>query len=422
MLGGDVSARTGLGEREVREAARPLVSHVITLGDPMTGAQLNTLTCLQKTQARYGVELVMGCDGPMRQACHDRGIRALVIPFKNTMLAPFADIRAIVALIRHFRRVHPEIVQTHSSKAGVLGRIAARLAGVPIVVHTWHGPSFHETQPPIVQFVLRSLERLLSGLTDFHVCVADTLRADLIDSKIAVPERIATVRSGIRAEPFRTHRADARREIRRELNISAEAPVIISVGTLQANKAHHLLIEAARRLLHRYPDSRFLIAGPAVMLESEVPGDLQRRIDQAAIGDRVQLLGSRQDVPSLLAASDIFVLTSWREGLPRSVIEALCSGLPVIATDTGSTRDVVVEGGNGFLIGPGDVDALTDRLERLLADKPLRGDMAAQASRFDATSWSPDEIGKTYVALYQHLLEHAAPSGDIRMGASQGEA
>ncbi len=391
------------------------VTHIITLGTPMAGAQFDTLYTMLCQQPTCRVEAITGNDGPFREACQQAGMPAHVIPFKNTLVDPFGDIRAILALRSHLRRSRPHIVHTHSSKAGTLGRVAARLAGVPIVVHTWHGPSFHVTQPLPVRWSLIVIERFLDRLTDYHTAVADTLGDSLIQHRVCTAGRIRTVISGI---PFDTFPADptaSRRRIRHEFGVPESASIVVSVGTLQANKAHDTLIAAAHNVLAERPDTYFLIAGPPVALEAGVPVQLQDQIDRLGLSGKVSLCGMRNDVPDLLAAADVFVQTSWREGLSRSLVEAMYSGLAVVATDAGATREVIRDGETGYLIRPGHPEIVAACLLTLLGDPALRVRLGTQARNLIGDTRTVEAMGNAFDTLYRELVHAKLPTLSLSM-------
>lgn len=377
---------------------RPRVIHVITEAFLMGGAQLNTYYSLRYQQPTSDVSLVTGTDGPLVEACHKEHIPVVIIPMRNRLVAPVSDLLTMFRLIQHFRRARPDIVHTHSSKAGMLGRLAARLSGVPIVVHTVHGPSFHDRQSQMVQWTVRNIERILALGTDCIISVADTLAEELVRQGVCSPERVRTVVSGIDFERFPSPSTTLRRSVREALGVSDEDRLVVSVAHLMKDKGHELLIQAASLLLPSEQNVRFVIVG-----EGRLRAELQSQIDALGLADHVVLAGMREDVPDLLAGADIFVQTSWREGLSRSLVEAMYSGLAVVATDVGATREVVREGETGYLVAPGDAAALAKRIGLLLRDADLRLRLGAIARKEMGENRSANTMGRQLHALYREL-------------------
>lgn len=278
------------------------------------------------------------------------------IPGLGRAPQPGDDLRALGHLVHELRRRQPDIVHTHTAKAGALGRTAARLAGVPQVVHTFHG---HLLQgyfgPTVTQAVVRA-ERLLARRTDRIVAVGVQVRDDLLAAGIGRPEQYVVIPPGISvAAP--PSRADARAR----LNLSADAAVVATVSRLTHVKRPDRLLDVARRL----PDVVFLIAGDGPLLEE----------CRSTASSNVRFLGWRRDVETVHAAADVALLTSDNEGMPVTLVEAALCGTPAVSTDVGSAREVVV----GAVVAS-DADALAAGIRRVLAED-LGGRAAAEAHR-----------------------------------------
>jgi glycosyltransferase involved in cell wall biosynthesis len=391
------------------------IAHVITDGYLMGGAQLNTLFSLQYLHRDHEVELILGTDGPLGDACRETGIPVFLVPMKNRLLTPLADAQALSGLAAYFRRSRPDIVHTHSSKAGVLGRLAARLASVPVVVHTLHAPSFHDRQPAVVRWLIMRTERALARHTDMIVTVADAMGTEFVQNGICSADRLRTVISGIDLSRISAVPPDARQRIRAAIGIPGDAPVIVSIGHLSKRKNHALLIEAAAAALGVRNDAFFLIVG-----HGDERRELERQIAALELTGRVILCGLRDDVAEILAASDLFVQTSWLEGVSRSLVEAIYSGLAVIATDVVGTREVVVDGENGYLVAAGDVRALTDRILDLIEDPERRVRMGRVGREMVADKRSIEAMGEGLDKLYRELLErHSRGRGNSSPFAAQ---
>jgi glycosyltransferase involved in cell wall biosynthesis len=380
-------------------AATVKIAHIITEGRLMGGAQLNTFSSLRYQRTLHEVELISGNGGPLVDACRSQGIPVTIVPMENRFLAPLSDARSLSALVSHLRRTRPHVVHTHSSKAGILGRIAARIVGTPVIVHTLHGPSFHGTQPRAVQRGLLLAEKACARITDRLISVSDVLARDFVTLGICAPSRIQTIISGIDFTRFRPVDPCTRQELRSQFGLQGDAPLVMSVAHLMRNKGHELFLEVASRLSSRYPAARFVIVGDGDLLES-----LVARVRALGLDGTVYFTGNRDDVPELLASADVFVQTSYREGVSRSLVEAMHTGLAVVATDVGGTCEVVVDGTTGYLVSPGDADAIADRLDRLFSDAALRHALGHAAHNAVASTRSVEVMVHALDDLYMSLL------------------
>lgn len=397
-------------------AAGPLrITHIITDGHPMGGAQFNTFYSLRYQQQDHQVELIMGSDGPLGDACREAGIPVHLIPMDNRLLSPLTDARALTKMVQHLRRSLPDIVHTHSSKAGVLGRVAARLAGVSVVVHTLHAPSFHDRQPAVARWLIQGLERVLVRYTDTIVTVADAIGEDFVRRGLCPPDRLRTVVSGIDLTRLSEVAPEARAAVRQGFSIPQDAVTVVSIGHLSRRKNHDLLLDVATEILRSRGDVYFLIVG-----EGEEREALSRKIVANALQQHVFLCGLRGDVGSVLAASDVFVQTSWHEGVSRSLVEAIYMGLPAVATDVVGTREVVREGENGFLVPPGDAATLVNRILTLAGDQRLRVDMGRRGQQMVSRSRSIEAMGSALDLLYRELIERKDALGSLTGSRSTG--
>lgn len=329
---------------------RPRVVHLITRLE-LGGAQQNTLYCVaHHDRRRYEVGLWAGDGGfldPQARAIADADVRLL--PWLKHPIEPWSDLRAVARLAAML--VDVDLLHTHSSKAGVLGRAAARAAGVRAVVHTVHGWSFNRVQPPLTHRSYVEIERAAARVTDRIVCVSEADREAGLALGIGEPAQYRIIRSGIDPALYLPG-AGARARTRAALGFAASETVVGCIANFKPQKAPLDFVEAARQAYEREPSLRFFIAG-----DGELRGEVIRAVDRAGLGDVVRLLGWREDVPDLLAACDVFLLTSLFEGLPRAVLQAMAASRPVVVTDTGGTAEVVEDGVNGYLVPPADPGA-----------------------------------------------------------------
>lgn len=288
-------------------------------------------------------------------------------------IAPLRDLRALAALrasIRHFR---PEVVHTHSSKAGVLGRLAARLEHVPVVVHTVHGFGFTPLQSAVKRAAFLRAEKLAAGWTDHFVAVS---RANLergVELGLWKPEQASVIRAGIDLDRFRAP-GDGR-AARRRLGVPDGVPLVTQIGNFKPQKAPLDFIQAAARIAGEMPDARFVMVG-----DGPLRGAAETRAAELGLADRVVFCGWWDDVPALLAATTVSVLSSRHEGLPCAVVESLAAGVPVVATAVDGTPEVIRPGVNGELVPPADPAALAQAVLGILGDDERRRSMVAAAA------------------------------------------
>ena len=373
--------------RTVTPPGAVTVAHVITRMI-VGGAQETVLlaACLADRD-RFAPVVVCGPQTGSEGSLHDelrrRGVDLVVVPELVRQVSPRADARSVLALTRVFRELDARVVHTNSSKAGIVGRVAARRAGVTRVIHTVHGWPFHEHQRAPVRKLWQQLERRAAPLAERLVVVADADRVKGLAAGVGRAEQYVTVRSGLELGLYGAD-VRVRREVRRELGLAPDARVIGAVNRLSAQKDPLCLLRAAATALRADPGARLLLVGD---------GPLRRDVLELAatlgIHGQVLSVGLRRDVERLLTAVDVFVTASLWEGLPRTVLQAMATGVPVVATAADGVVDVVVDGRTGLLAPPGDADALGAAVGRVLADPALGVRLAAAAAEqlgaFDAT-------------------------------------
>jgi glycosyltransferase involved in cell wall biosynthesis len=301
-----------------------------------------------------------------------------------------ADLRALRELIAIMREFRPDIVHTHTAKAGFLGRVAARVVGVPAVVHTFHGHVLYGYFGPAVTRAVVLAERAMAQGSTRLVAVGERVRDDLLGARIGRPEQYAIFPPGIALAP-----GLPRAEARRELGVAGDATVLAFVGRLAAIKRPDRLARVVERVLEARPDTALIVCG-----DGTAAGELAalRRF-----GDRVRLLGWRADVQNVYAAADLVLLTSDNEGTPVSLIEAGMAGVPTVSTRVGSVAEVVLDGETGLLVGTDD-DELVAATLQLVDDPARRAELGAHARRFTADRFSRERLVSDTEELYESLL------------------
>lgn len=303
----------------------------------------------------------------------------------------WGDLKALVDLVRLMRRFRPDIVHTHTAKAGVLGRLAAVVARVPVRVHTFHGHVLHGYFSPRVTAAVRVVERFLARRTTAIVAVGAQVRDELLAAGIGRAEQFTVIPPGVAA----ARRID-RDEARRSLDLPLDAPVVMFVGRLTRIKRVDRLIEAWRTVQAEHPQAVLAIAG-----EGDLLADAQQL---AADLPSVQFLGWQGDLAPVYAAADIAVLTSDNEGMPVTLIEASMAGVPCVTTAVGSAGEVVLNDVTGFVV-PTDADAVADALNRLLDDGALRKRMGAAAAQHAEAAFGTNRLVDDHAGLYRRLMQ-----------------
>jgi glycosyltransferase involved in cell wall biosynthesis len=362
------------------------VAHVITRMIVGGAQETVLLAAALADRSRFDPVVVTGpqtgSEGSLHEELAARGIEVVLVPELVREVSPATDLRAVLALTKLFRSLDPDVVHTNSSKAGIVGRLAARRARVPRVLHTVHGWPFHEHQHPAAAGLWRALERHAAPLVERLVVVADADREKGLAAGIGRPNQYVTVRSGLELSLYGPD-PDARAEVREELGLPGEALVLGAVNRLSPQKDPLTLVRAMAGCLRARPHARLLLVG-----DGPLRHEVEREIAGQGVGGQVVLTGLRRDVPRLLAALDIFVSTSRWEGLPRTVLQATATGLPVLATCADGVADVVQDGLTGLLVPPRAEAALCSGALRLVDDAGLRALLVERAQlrlrEFDA--------------------------------------
>ena len=333
------------------------------------------LPLMRAAQARGHEVLGVCADGPLLADVEAAGLRTVPLPMARS-LSPRAQWRALWAMVALFRAERPDMVHAHMPISGVLARLAARIAGVPRVAYTCHGFLFNQPGPPWRRALGLVAEWLGGRLTDITLTVSTEEAADA--RRLWIARRAVPVGNGRDPARFRPDPA-ARARVRQALGVPDEAVVVVIVSRLVRHKGYPELLAAMRDV----PGAELWVVGDR--LPSDHGTDLEPLFAGSGLGSRLRRLGYRTDVADVLAAADIFTLPSHFEGLPMSVIEAMLTGLPVVATAIRGPREQVVDGETGLLVPPATTAPLAAALRRLVADPALRARMGA-ASRARAVA------------------------------------
>ena len=356
---------------------------------------------------RYQSLLVAGseneAEGSMLDFALAHGVKPTVIPEIVTAfsLAP-RDGKALWKLYWLMRKERPHIVHTHTAKAGFLGRLAARMAGVPVVVHTFHGHVLHGYYGPAKNELLRRIEQSLAWSTDRLVTVSEQVKNDLVGYGIAKAEKISIVPLGFDLDPFLNSQAQ-QGEFRREMGLSDEHKLVGIVGRIFPIKNHALFLESAARIAAQEPVARFVIVGDGVFRPN-----LEHQARELGITDRVLFTGWRRDLPRICADLNVLVVSSDNEGTPVSAIEAMAAGCPVVATRVGGLPDLIEDHKTGRLVPPRDADALACAVGGLLQSPHTAGELGRNGQEFVRQRFTVRRLLGDMDHLYTELLEEKA--------------
>jgi glycosyltransferase involved in cell wall biosynthesis len=331
---------------------RVKVLHVITRFEGGSGGN-TLLSAIGMDERRYEVWVAGGPGGPLWERAREAGVTTLEIPSIAERIDLVRDVRALWALTRLMRRERFSLVHTHCSKAGVLGRLAARLSGTPIVVHTFHAFAYHDFMSARRRRAYVLMERLAGHLADRFIAVSPRVAREAVEMRLARPGSVLVVPSSVEHDDIPDEPAPA---LRRDLGLRDDVPVVGTVGRLVFQKAPLDFVRMAAHVARERPDVRFVMVGDAS--DESAPMDQATRREARRLGVDVLFTGYRSDAPRVAALFDVFVISSLYEGLGRSLTEAMASGRSVVATAVNGVPDLIEPGSTGLLAPPGRPDLI----------------------------------------------------------------
>ncbi|HTW95375.1 MAG TPA: glycosyltransferase family 4 protein [Tepidisphaeraceae bacterium] len=372
------------------------------------GAQENTLlSCEGQHDLGHEVTLItgpaIGPEGSLLERAKSYGYQVEIVDEMRRSILPVKDWGVYRQLWSRLREMKPDIVHTHSSKAGIIGRYAARKAGCPVVIHTIHGLAFTASRHRAVNAMYKYLERRAAPLSSKIVCVADAMREQSLAAGIGRREQYVTIYSGMRVEPFLNPPA-ACDEVRRRFGLEPRHIVVGTIARLFHLKGHEDLLELAPRLCERFPEVRFLWVGDGLLR-----WDFEKQMQRMGLRDRFVLTGlvPPEKVPELTGAMDFLVHPSRREGLARALPQAALAGKAAITYDIDGAKEGVIDGQTGFVVRPFDVKQLGEAMGRLAENAELRRTMGERGrefalGRFDAKVMVA-ELERLYASQRSHI-------------------
>ena len=351
------------------------IIHIITRLDMGGSAQNTLLTALNHDPQRYSVCLIKGSTSESAmtkaetQLVEDRladgvkrGLKVIDLPSLVRRISPTNDIKAFISIFCLLRQLKPDIVHTHTSKAGILGRLAAWLARVPLIIHTPHGHVFYGHFGRSLSRIFLQIEKLLGRITHHQIALTPEEGNDYLSLGVSKPNNTSVIHSGVDVHQF-SKGAKQRSKKRKELGIPPDCLVVGYVGWLIPIKGVTYLINAMARVVEQHPESILVLVGKGDD-KGEEEIKLKEQVKRAGLVDKVLFLGWRPDVEEIMGCFDIFVLPSLNEGMGRVLVEAMAAGLPIVASRVGGIPDLVKDGHNGLLVPPADAIALEKAMAR----------------------------------------------------------
>jgi glycosyltransferase involved in cell wall biosynthesis len=387
------------------------VTHIITrlvIG----GAQENTVATVLGLRQKGNLHLRLlsgptsGSEGSMESSFATCPEVLSIVPNLVRPVHPWKDLRALQQLARVLQREPPDIVHTHSGKAGILGRLAARRVGVPVIIHHIHGPSFGPFQGALANAAFLAAEKIAAKSTTHFVCSANAMSRLYLKAGIGRPEMYTRVLSGFRIEPFLEARNDS--ALRTKLGFANDQFIIGKIGRLAPLKGHDDLFRAFHALLPDLPQARLLLIG-----DGPLRGRLEKQALSLGIRDKIAFLGLVQptEVARYVGIMDCLAHLSRREALSRALPQALAAAKPVISYDFDGADEVCLDGQTGYLIRTGDISSVTRRLLELAREPAVRQQLGQRGQQLVKDEFPVEKMIEQLYQLYQRLLQAAKPSG-----------
>jgi len=376
----------------------------------MGGSAQNTILSCIGLSGKYEIVLAHGLSHESKmtdteietinrhiEKAKDCGVELFSIPSLIRKIDPLKDFFSFISLLKLIKKEKPVIVHTHSSKAGLVGRLAAWITRVPIIIHTPHGHVFFGHFGKTVSRLFLYIEKLADLITDHMVALTTQEKRDYVEFSVAATNKISIIHSGIDLETFSETQTDIAGK-KNALGLNGQTPIVGTVGWLLPIKGPGILLEAMGYVWEQYPESQLVYVG-----KGDLEEDLKVRASGMGVSGNVKFLGWRNDVGEIIHTFDIFVLPSLNEGMGRVIVEAMAAGKPVVASNTGGIPDLVKNEESGFLFPPGNEKVLAESIMRLLKDPEL-AEVMGQRGRLLSQDFSTESMIRKIEQLYDRLL------------------
>jgi glycosyltransferase involved in cell wall biosynthesis len=386
--------------------------HIITRLDMGGSAQNTLLSCLELSKKNYDVVLAHGLSLESRMTDLEKnsvekqirrakgnGLRFIAIPSLVRRINPIRDIVAFGSLWRLMIREKPTIVHTHTSKAGILGRLAARLTGVPFIVHTTHGHVFYGHFNPAVTRLFLLMETFFASFTAKMVALTEGERRDFIRYAVCKPGKLVTIHSGVEIDRFLNAKVNPPKK-KISLGLNPNLQVVGTVGWLLPIKGPGYLLKAMDQVWHRCNTVELVFVG-----KGQLEHDLKNEALRMGVSEKVKFLGWRDDIHEIIPLFDVFVLPSLNEGMGRVLVEAMASGRPIVASRTGGIPDLVIDQQTGLLVSPADESGLAEAIHKILQD-PGKAKIMGQKGKARSKWFGVESMVAKLDTLYTDLIDN----------------
>ena len=367
------------------------------------GAQENVIMIINslKELDKYDLTLIsgpgLGPEGNLYDEIKKRKIKFKLVPELRREISPILDLISLIKLYSHLKKEKFDIVHTHSSKAGILGRIAAKLTNVPLILHCIQGWEFHQYTNKFMTKIYITLEKFISRFTDYLLPVSKQTMIDGLEAGIGSYNKYEIIHNFVELEKY-DNNSDSK-QAKKELNIANHTPIIGAIMRLVPQKNPLDIIKIAEKVKTNHSNVKFIIIGDGPLLP-----DLNNLIQRKKLSNNIILTRIKRNIPELLKAMDIFILTSLWEGLPLVFLQAMASGKPIIAYNVGGTSEAVNNEENGYLVKPGDTDTMVKRINELIKDKTRRIEMGIKGRRKLEQEFNKQKQIQKIIEIYDTLV------------------
>ncbi len=357
------------------------------------GAQKVAISICEKLdKTKFETVLICGCGGILDEETKNK-IRVIFVKDLVREINPIKDLKALFSIYKILKQEKPIIVHTHSSKAGIIGRLAAKLYGIKNIIHTIHGFSFNDTQSFFKKNLFIFLEKVGAKISKYLIPVSTENITKGLNNHIGKKEQYHYIRLGVDIDNFKNFNNNP--SLKKELNIDEKDILVTTIGPFKPQKNLPDFIKIAKNISEKNKQFKFVIVGDGTLRPQ-----FEKLIKEYNISNNIFLLGWRRDISNILNSSDIFVMTSLWEGLPISTIEAMCCGLSPIVNDVDGQREIVKDKFNGFLIKPYDIKSCEEKIILLTNDNKLKKEMSLNAKNSIDYTFSIDYMIKQHEQLY----------------------
>ena len=376
------------------------ILHIHTL-PVISGSGINTFLTMRGMKGnRYESVLACAPGGTLIDLVQRHGMEVMTFPSLVQPLHPLKDFKAILDLTGHLMTKRYQVVHTHNSKAGFIGRLAAKLARVPVIVHTVHGFAFHRQEPPWRRTLFRNLERLASHWCDQMIFISQPLVDWAVNEGIGCSGKMTRIYSGIEMDRFHPVSVQEKNRLRAGWGLHEDDAVIGMVSKLWEGKGHAFLLRAFKEIKEEKPQARLVIVGEGYLMES-----LKTLVSRMGLSEAVIFTGFLEDVPQIIATFDVAVLPSYFEGMGRVLLEAMAMEKPVVGTRVGGIPDLIEEGLNGYLVSPGNEKELASAVVKILNDRDLALKMGRTGRKKMTDRFSAESMVRSIEEVYSELLK-----------------